>query len=52
LPFTLAIDGDTATMSGSTVIDRRQFGMGQSYADEATVGFNATVTTNLTATRN
>ncbi len=52
LPFTLTIDGDTATMSGTTVIDRRAFGMGASYGDEATVGFNATVTANLTATRN
>jgi cytochrome b561/polyisoprenoid-binding protein YceI len=52
LPFALTITGDTATMTGTTTIDRRQFGMGQTYADEATVGFNATVTTNLTATRN
>jgi cytochrome b561/polyisoprenoid-binding protein YceI len=52
LPFTLQINGDSATMTGTTTIDRRQFGMGQTYADEATVGFNATVTTNLTATRN
>ncbi|MGL5010666.1 MAG: cytochrome b/b6 domain-containing protein [Paracoccaceae bacterium] len=52
LPFTLQITGDTATMTGTVPIDRRAFGMGQSYADEATVGFNATVTTTLTATRN
>jgi cytochrome b561/polyisoprenoid-binding protein YceI len=51
LPFTLAMNGDTATMTGITTIDRRSFGLGASYADEASVGFNATVTVNLTATR-
>lgn len=51
LPFAMTIAGDTATMTGTTTIDRRQFEMGQSYADESTVGFNATVTANLTATR-
>lgn len=29
LPFTLTIDGDVATMRGSTVIDRTVFGVGQ-----------------------
>jgi polyisoprenoid-binding protein YceI len=29
LTFTLSIAGDTATMRGSTVIDRRQFGVGR-----------------------
>jgi cytochrome b561/polyisoprenoid-binding protein YceI len=52
LPFDLTITGDTATMTGSTVIDRRTFGMGATYGDESTVGFNATVTATLTATRN
>ena len=52
LPFALTITGDTATMTGTTPIDRRIFGMGASYGDEATVGFNATVTATLTATRN
>ncbi len=51
LPFTLIIDGDTATMTGITTIDRRTFGLGASYADESSVGFNATVTVNLKATR-
>jgi cytochrome b561/polyisoprenoid-binding protein YceI len=51
LPFTLVMNGDTATMTGSTVIDRRAFGMGASYADETSVGFNATVSITLTATR-
>lgn len=51
LPFTLAITGDSAQMQGSVTLDRRDFGMGPSYADEATVGFGVTVTVNLTATR-
>ncbi|MEO7171104.1 MAG: YceI family protein, partial [Sphingomonas sp.] len=29
LPFTLKIDGDVATMTGSTTIDRTSFGVGQ-----------------------
>jgi cytochrome b561/polyisoprenoid-binding protein YceI len=51
LPFSLVMNGDAATMTGITTIDRRAFGMGASYADESSVGFNATVTVNLTATR-
>ena len=51
LPFTLAIAGDTATMTGETTLDRRAFGMGASYPDEATVGFNVGVQIALTATR-
>lgn len=52
LPFDLTITGDTATMTGTTPIDRRTFGMGATYGDESTVGFTATVTANLTAKRN
>lgn len=51
LPFTLQIDGNTATMQGSTTLDRRDFGMGPTYTDEATVGFAVDVTISLTATR-
>lgn len=51
LPFTLSIDGDTATMTGQTVLDRRDFGIGTGYADESTVGFGVTVDVALTATR-
>ena len=51
LPFSLTIDGDTATMHGTTTLDRRDFGMGPSYPDEATVGFPVEVTVDLTATR-
>lgn len=51
LPFTLTIAGDTATMTGETTLDRRAFGMGATYPDEAMVGFNVGVQIALTATR-
>ena len=51
LPFTLAIDGTTARMTGETTLDRRAFGIGGSYEDEATVGHAVTVAVALTATR-
>lgn len=51
LPFALTITGDTATMTGTTTIDRRSFGMGPNYPDEASVGFGVTVTVALTASR-
>lgn len=51
LPFTLAIDGDAATASGSVTVDRRAFGMGESYPDEATVGFSVLIEVALEATR-
>ncbi|SFJ94611.1 cytochrome b/b6 domain-containing protein [Celeribacter neptunius] len=51
LDFDLTIDGETATMSGGTTLDRRDFGMGAGYGDEATVGFAVEVATELTAQR-
>ena len=51
LPFTLAIEGNTATMTGQTTLDRRAFGMGDTYPDESSVGFTVTVDVALTATR-
>ncbi|MDO9637429.1 MAG: cytochrome b/b6 domain-containing protein [Pseudotabrizicola sp.] len=51
LPFTLDINGNTATMTGQTTLDRRDFGMGATYTDEASVGFGVTVDVALTATR-
>ncbi|WP_022704732.1 cytochrome b/b6 domain-containing protein [Pseudorhodobacter ferrugineus] len=51
LPFTLAINGDIAAMQGQTTIDRRDFGIGPNYPDEASVGFAATITVDLIATR-
>jgi cytochrome b561/polyisoprenoid-binding protein YceI len=49
LPFTLALDGARATMAGEVTLDRRDFGLGAAYPDEATVGFAATVRVALTA---
>lgn len=51
LPFSLTIDGDTATMTGKAKIDRRGYQIGLSYPDEASVGFEVDVTVTLTATR-
>ncbi|MEM6695758.1 MAG: cytochrome b/b6 domain-containing protein [Pseudomonadota bacterium] len=51
LMFDLAIDGDTATMTGATQIDRRTFNVGEGYNDESTVGFGVSVSVSLTATR-
>lgn len=51
LPFKLATMGGQARMSGHVAIDRRAFGIGDKYPDEATVGFMAEVAVNLTAKR-
>jgi cytochrome b561/polyisoprenoid-binding protein YceI len=51
LPFSLDLQGDTAVMTGTTTLDRRDFGIGQSYGDEASVGFPVTVTVDLVARR-
>lgn len=51
LPFDLTLDGDTARMSGSTTLDRRAFGIGQSVTDAATLAFEVAVDIALVATR-
>ncbi|MEM1128938.1 MAG: cytochrome b/b6 domain-containing protein [Pseudomonadota bacterium] len=52
LPFDLTLEGDTATMVGQTVIDRRDYGIGlPTYSDEGTVGFDVTISVDLTAIR-
>lgn len=51
LPFTLQIDGERAVMQGSTRLDRRDYKMGESYADESTVGHGVTVNIDLVANR-
>ncbi|MDH2327601.1 cytochrome b/b6 domain-containing protein [Cereibacter sp. SYSU M97828] len=51
MPFTLTIEDGIATMQGSATLDRRDYAIGQSYADEATVGFPVEVQVNLTARR-
>ncbi|SFR51655.1 cytochrome b/b6 domain-containing protein [Litoreibacter janthinus] len=52
LPFSLSIDGDTATMQGQTRLNRTSFRVGESYPDESSLGFDVAVEVNLTATRN
>ncbi|SFR41721.1 Cytochrome b561 [Yoonia tamlensis] len=52
LPFALDLDGDTAEMSGTLALDRRDFAIGQSVADESNLAFAVAVTVNLRATRN
>jgi polyisoprenoid-binding protein YceI len=51
LPFTLDVAGDTASMTGSTTLDRRDFAIGVAYPDEVSVGFTVTVDVALTAQR-
>ncbi|MCL6283122.1 cytochrome b/b6 domain-containing protein [Ruegeria sp. 2012CJ41-6] len=51
LPFDLKLDGDTAEMSGSLLLDRLDFGVGQSLPDESSVAFGVAVDVSLTAKR-
>lgn len=51
LPFDLQIDGDSAAMSGSVNLDRRDFGIGDSMADETNLRFGVDVSVSLTANR-
>lgn len=52
LPFMLKIEGDTAVMSGQTVLDRRSFGIGQeSDASGSWVGFQVPVKVSIRANR-
>ncbi|MTH36354.1 cytochrome B [Paracoccus limosus] len=50
-PATITTEGDTATARGQFRLDRRDYGVGASYADEGTVGFGVEVTLDLTAKR-
>ena len=51
LPFTLSLEGERAAMTGQAVLDRRDFGMGETYPDESSVGFGVTVDVALNAMR-
>ncbi|MBC6437315.1 MAG: cytochrome b/b6 domain-containing protein [Rhodobacteraceae bacterium] len=51
LPFVLHIENGIATAHGTLTLDRRNFGIGPSYPDAASVGFIVEVAVNLTATR-
>ena len=51
LPFTLQIEGDTASMSGRTTVSRMDFNVGTGTKDEATLAFDVDITVELQATR-
>jgi polyisoprenoid-binding protein YceI len=51
LPFDLTINGDQAQMNGSLTLDRRDFTVGESMADESNLGFDVMVDIAVTATR-
>lgn len=52
LPFTLAINGNTAQMTGAIALNRSAFGVGSGqWASDKTIGTTVQVTVNLTATR-
>ncbi|WP_026756159.1 cytochrome b/b6 domain-containing protein [Sediminimonas qiaohouensis] len=51
MPFTLKIEGERATMSGGTTLDRRNYNIGEGVQDESSLGFDVDVDVSLTATR-
>ncbi|MCF6443501.1 cytochrome b/b6 domain-containing protein [Nereida sp. MMG025] len=50
-PFTMTLEGDTATMSGTVRLNRMDFNIGASMADESSLLFGVDVQIALTATR-
>lgn len=51
LPFALQIEDGVASMSGETVMDRRDWAIGQDYDDESSVGFAVALAVRLQAER-
>lgn len=51
LPFTLAIEGDTAMMQGSVTIDRAKFSLGKGSWQDSSVAKEVEVKVNLTASK-
>ncbi len=51
LPFTLELEGDTATMSGTLELNRMDFNVGTSQPTEDSLGFAVAVSVELTAER-
>ena len=49
MPFDLGFEGDTAFMSGTITLDRREYGIGDNMTDEASLAFPVTVTINIEA---
>ncbi len=50
-PYNLTIDGDTATVSAQTILNRQDFNVGQSMPDESSLGFAVIIDINFTAAR-
>lgn len=50
-PFDLVVDGDTAEMNGTVTLDRRDFAIGASMADEGSLGFAVEVVLRVVAQR-
>ncbi|HSG33379.1 MAG TPA: YceI family protein [Sphingomonadaceae bacterium] len=51
LPFTLAIEGDTAMMQGSVTINRQDFKIGTGTWQDRSVGNEVTINVSVTATK-
>jgi cytochrome b561/polyisoprenoid-binding protein YceI len=51
MPFTLAIEGDTARASGGMTVDRRDFGIGEGTQDPGQLGFEVGISFDLVARR-
>jgi cytochrome b561/polyisoprenoid-binding protein YceI len=51
LPFTLTINGDRASVSGSTEIDRRDFGIGEDDAGDDLISRDISINVRVEATR-
>ena len=51
LPFDLVLSGDQAEMTGTLTLDRRDFGIGGSVAEEGTLAFGVDIAVSLTAQR-
>lgn len=51
LPFTLSLNGSTATAQGGVTLDRRTFGIGPNFRNPNQIGFEVTVSVRLTAVR-
>lgn len=51
LPFSLTLEGDTASMTSRVTLNRMDFGVGANMADESSLAFAVKVTVNVTAVR-
>jgi cytochrome b561/polyisoprenoid-binding protein YceI len=51
IPVDISVTDDTATASGTVSVNRLDFGIGQTYPDESSVGFTVDIAFDLTASR-